>query len=238
VDRCPFAVNPGGQLSDSSLLSHHSMFSSSLVVKGFASLASFLLLQLYRRNPDDTTLADQLCSSEGESYSSLLDSIIIETERLCPPVIGVMRRVTKTDGVDLLSSKTNVPCGWDVWPYFPSANRDKSAFGDDASTFKADRYLGRHESPPPLTFGAGVKNCPGQQIVRLWLRELAISIVGNRITSGYDIQFDTQGMDSGVQDLLGWLPVNQSVSWKSVKQLPTQRPRKAIEVHITPRPAA
>lgn len=214
------------------------MFSSSLVVKSFASLATALLLQFFRLDKETkSTLASELVSFEDDLYFTRLDGVITETERLSPPIIGVMRRITSKDGINLEASKTYVPCGWDIWPYFPLANRDKTAFGDDAGLFKANRYWESHNTPNPLTFGAGVKACVGQDIVRLWLREMATSVMGKRnLSTGYDLKFEQDDIDDGVQSLLGWLALEKDSPWKGgVKQLPTQRPRKAISVFISPK---
>lgn len=207
------------------------MFSSSLVVKAFASIASALLLQVFHIDTESKrSLADRLHSLQGDEFDDLLESIITETERLSPPIIGVMRQVTSAKGIDLDSSQTNVPCGWDVWPYFPLINRDKNVFSGDADLFKADRYLKGTNAPLPLTFGAGVKNCAGQEIIRLWLRHLILGFLGrsNDSVASYKLQVESDAIDRGVQCWLGWLPMEQSISWRGVKQLPTQRPRKAI----------
>lgn len=238
TQQCPFAVNVRGKLSSSSLSSHHAMFSSSLVVKSFASLATALLLQLFKVNENSkTTLASELLSIEDDLYNSRLEGVITETERISPPIVGVMRRVTSRNGIKLEASKTNVPCGWDIWPYFPLANRDKTTFGDDASLFKAHRYWQTPNTPRPLTFGAGVKSCVGRNIVRMWLRELAVCFLGRGNTLiGYDMEFEQVQMDDGVQSWLGWLAEEKDSTWKGgVKQLPTQRPRNAISVEIRPK---
>lgn len=219
------------------------MFSSSLVAKAFASLLTALLLQLYRRSSDtarDETLAESLarCGQRDPSEAmNRLDAIITETERISPPIIGVMRRVQVTPGLTLTGSQSvravGIPCGWDVWPYFPLANRDDSVF-QQADIFNAERYLAHPTPPPPLSFGAGVKSCLGYDMVRLWLRTTAAAAIGLRgeRSCAISMTFDEEGLDAGVRSWLGWEESDRSTSWRSVKQLPTQRPRKPIMVHM------
>jgi hypothetical protein len=67
--------------------------------------------------PGDQSLASLLRSQPGQTRAAMLESIILETERLSPPEIGVMRRAQQdivlptTLGGD---GRHDVPAGHDV----------------------------------------------------------------------------------------------------------------------------
>lgn len=73
----------------------------------------------------------------------MLKSTILETERLSPLEIGVMRRgwqdtaLSTTLGGD---ERHDVPARHDVWLYLAGANRDSTVF-EDAERFHFDRCI-------------------------------------------------------------------------------------------------
>ena len=76
------------------------LFTSSLAVKALASILTAIILNLYIRNRSEeknsNTLAAQISSIESiDEYRELLKSTILETEHLSPPVISIMRRITR-----------------------------------------------------------------------------------------------------------------------------------------------
>lgn len=235
---CPFSERAKDRgIADASNASHHAMFSSNLVVKAFASLAAALVLQLYRQQPGQATLAERIRSLATDEAEGVISAVVTETERVSPPIIGVMRTVVKDEGLSLHRAGVCIPRGWDAWPYLPLANRDEAAFGPDAACFRWDRYRngkGSHDGcKQPLTFGAGVKPCGGSAIIRSWLRGVAMRLISSRIS----LNFAEEDLGAGVQDWLGWYdqPSNagKRATWRgSVKQLPTQRPHKGILVVI------
>lgn len=108
---CPFLKQ--AKVSNADAASHALLFTSSIAVKALSSLltAFVLNLLLWRdprqdlspRTPDgksteraSTSLAE-LVRSQGDTddRARLLRSIMLETERLSPPVVGVMRRVQR-----------------------------------------------------------------------------------------------------------------------------------------------
>ena len=187
---CPFLKQ--GRVSKDDASNHALLFTSSLAVKALASLLTAFVLNLYLwrdTSPDDqvddnnsgdkekastskstatTPSLAQLIRSQGDpdARARMLRSILLETERLSPPVVGVMRRVQRdillkpagtTNGRilhgvhndDPSSSSSGgaataahaVQAGHDIWLYLAGASRDPAIFGDDADLFRFDRYM-------------------------------------------------------------------------------------------------
>ena len=202
---CPFLQTPRPPaMKNDSLDSHLSMFSSSLVIKAMASYLTFAILQL-SRHP-----------------AANLDHLLLESDRLSPPIIGVLRRVL--DDPWRPSAALRIPVGWDAWLYFPLINRDSKVYGDDANLFRAERWV-EEGLPRPMTFGRGAKTCLGQELVRRMGR-LVLQHVG-KVTVESEV-------DRSVQDFLGWIDNEElrGKGWKGVKQLPVQRPREAVMVRF------
>lgn len=185
---CPFLQR--GNVTEDDAANHTLLFTSSLAVKALASLLTAFILNLFlwhdpahhdpteeRDNNADgekkrsTSLAE-LIRSQGDKHvrERMLRSILLETERLSPPVVGVMRRAQR--GLALrsdnhpgahpqsqtaasrndksarmntprpsTSSEHPVPSGHDIWLYLSGASRDPSVFGEDADLFRFDRYM-------------------------------------------------------------------------------------------------
>ena len=109
---CPFLKQ--GTTSREDAANHALLFTSSLAVKSLASLLTAFVLNLYLwrdrghvymedgdgieevKGSTATSLAE-LIRSQGDldAQARMLRSILLETERLSPPVVGVMRRVQR-----------------------------------------------------------------------------------------------------------------------------------------------
>jgi hypothetical protein len=89
--QCPFH-STDGKIRPCKLESNALLFTSTIAVKAVKSLrtASLLNLHLFLSDP---SLVSRVRSRAPETRGALLDSILFETERLSPPVIGVMRRM-------------------------------------------------------------------------------------------------------------------------------------------------
>ncbi len=114
---CPFLKQ--GNVSRENAASHVLLFTSSIAVKALASLLTAFVMNLFLWRDQDqhqdqdhdrdesigsrdggsgkgmsTSLAE-LIRSQGAAHvrTRMLESILLETERLSPPVVGVMRRV-------------------------------------------------------------------------------------------------------------------------------------------------
>ena len=245
--KCPFAIND--EVAKTDVASHLLLFTSSLAVKASASILTAFLLNLYvapRSDSDDgTSLARRLRSIENdEDRNMLLYSTLLETERLSPPVVGIMRRSLKE--VILTSSQpgtmdTFIPKAWDVWMYFVGAARDPVIFGSTAEKFLPTRYYhsdsidGKMEG---FAFGDGPKACLGGSMMREIMTTVAKTCIGilpagSEANMRLDIQADAGSIPRGVQGWLGWQTNVLPEEWaKDMKQLPTQRPVKAIDVKI------
>ncbi|MCJ1413084.1 hypothetical protein MMC19_007186 [Ptychographa xylographoides] len=219
---CPFLRHSEVDLED--LSSHSLLFTSSIANKALASLLTATVMNLFLQ-PGSMSLAAIVRSQPPENRETLLDSILFETERLSPPVVGVMRRVLNDVKLSLSADGNHhpIPAGCDVWLYFVGANRDSTIF-PDAEKFIFDRYMAE-ETPRGLAFGSGTKTCLGQDTVHQMILTVLITMIDVGIMLHGNIS------DLGVRGWLGWdAEVAPSVFAKDLKQLPCQRPRKPVIV--------
>ena len=206
---CPF-LQPSSSsgISKQSQNSHTSMFSSSLVIKALSSYLTFAFLQL------------------SVHFSANIDHLLLETERLSPPIIGVLRRVLDTPWRP--TDDLEIPVGWDTWLYFPLINRDQKVYGDDANLFRPERWeeTGLAE---PMTFGRGSKVCLGKELVR----RIGRLVLQEVTKDGVRVKIEGE-VERSVQDFLGWVDDEdvRKEGWKGVKQLPVQRPREVVKVRF------
>lgn len=226
---CPFLRQTRCTKRDIS--SHCLLFTSSIVNKALSSLLTAVLANLFLM-PREESLAVLLRSQTAQDREATLRSIVLETERLSPPVIGVMRRVQQD--VILLTGDGDgavhdVPAGHDLWLYLAGASRDGTVF-EDAERFHFDRFI-REEgkgSPHGFGFGAGSKACLGSDIMRRIVTTVALELIEA------DLEMEGTIDEPGVKGWLGWEDVAPSAFAKDLKQLPCQRPRHAIMVTIRP----
>lgn len=223
-------ANAEAGLSMEEIRDHVLMMTSSLAVKGLASLLTAFLLNLFLFENDGATLAEKMLSltidgSGNEAHRKQLESIYLETERLSPPIVGVMRRATKdvviqSDGEEV---DTIIPSGWDVWSYFVGGGRDPMAFGENCNSFQPGRYMDEN-IPEPLGFGAGSKSCLGKRLVR----EIALHIADYLLIN--HISLDGNISSPGLRAWLGWDKATTEQWAADLKQLPTQRPKDPVMV--------
>lgn len=224
---CPFARAEG--IESEEVAANALLFTSSIALKSLASLLTASLLNIYLF-PGETSLVEKLRACDGDGRERLLRSILKETERLSPPVVGVMRRVQE----DIVLSQPDeagatVPGGWDAWMYFVGANRNESVYGNAAS-FDAERFMedegeggGQAE---PLAFGAGRKTCLGKGLVREIVR-----IICEEVVDKVDLEGKIEA--DGVRGWLGWDgSVDAERMAKDMKQLPSQRPRDPVMLKV------
>lgn len=245
---CPFPPTSVGWEAD--VASHLLLFTSSLAVKALASLLTAFLLNLYvyrGRHAGETTLANKLVAMTSASdRQELLRSVCLETERLSPPVVGIMRRATRDVVLQPSHGSTNeqsslIPGGWDVWLYFVGASRDPAAFGPYEQAFVPKRYTrscsSHTEVKQGFAFGAGSKSCLGKEL----MREVAMTVVETCLGTlprddsreKWTLVAKAEDIPLGVQGWLGWQSDIKPEQWaKDMKQLPTQRPVKAINVQV------
>ncbi|MCJ1380815.1 hypothetical protein MMC17_003924 [Xylographa soralifera] len=206
--------------------SHCLLFTSSIANKALASLLTATIMNLFLL-PGPTPLAAIIRSHPPEMRGLLLESILLETERLSPPVVGVMRRVQTDVQLSLpeTEERHHVSAGCDVWLYLAGANRDPAVF-PDAEKFVFDRYMAS-EIPRGFAFGFGNKTCLGSEIVHQIVSLVATAIIDADITLHGNVS------DHGVKGWLGWeTGVPPSAFASDLKQLPCQRPRKPVLVDV------
>lgn len=243
--KCPFPYTSTGESED--IANHLLLFTSSLATKALASLLTAILLNVYVLNEKGSFLSAKIRALDDfEKRTQYIQSIISETERLSPPVVGIMRRTTRDIVIanrDDLTPSTLVPKAWDMWLYFVGAGRDSAEFGETAENFVSDRYLNTESSQPGgFAFGAGPKTCLGKELMRIIASEVLETclgqpdIPGTHNTSGeLDILLhdNRNELPPGVQGWLGWKPNVEPDDWaRDMKQLPTQRPRNPILVRL------
>lgn len=227
-----------GKRPQEEVVNHILMATSSLAVKAFASLLLAFLLNMYlfKANDGETDLyADCRARVAVDGTKTTAKAILRETSRLSPPVVGIMRRATTDSSFksrDNSSSEILVPEGWDIWSYFPGANRDTAMFGQDADRFRPDRYLPSETcgepAPEPIIFGLGHKRCLGASFVP----RAALAVLKAFEDAGVRVEGEVDA--PGVRGWLGWQIATAEEWAKDMKQLPTQRPSRPIEVRVVP----
>lgn len=247
--KCPFTVNNPDEAKD--IANHLLLFTSSLAAKGLASLLTAVLLNLFLFKGNGSSIANQIhdLNNNDERYDRI-QSMVRETQRLSPPVVGIMRRTTQDiilhpaidQGESESPSPTLVPKGWDLWLYFVGAARDPAAFGDTAENFVPSRYSKQCPDPEGFAFGAGAKACLGKYLMNSVAVTVAAACLGldqNASTTelptsvAVDIRADLKVIPAGVRSWLGWEAGIKPEEWaRDMKQLPTQRPRKPLMVKV------
>lgn len=180
-----------------------------------------------------------------DDQHKLIESIVLETERLSPPVVGIMRQTTADvilSGGSEQSPDVRIPGGWDAWLYFVGASRDTAVFGDTADSFVPHRYLQESgERTEGFAFGAGPKTCLGRELMRQIAMTVAKTCLGLG-EEGMDVHqhapiklgCSDDDIPEGVRGWLGWrADVKPDIWARDMKQLPTQRPTKPLIVTLT-----
>ncbi|KAL8683899.1 MAG: hypothetical protein Q9186_000110 [Xanthomendoza sp. 1 TL-2023] len=239
--KCPFAVSNAEEEQD--VANHTLLFTSSLAAKAIASLLTAVLLNLSCFKEAGTSLSTRIQSLQNlEQRSNYIQSLILETERLSPPVVGIMRRTTQDIVLHSTGERTPptlVPQGWDIWLYFLGAGRDHSVFGETAEEFVPCRYYDAPCSQSEgFAYGAGVKTCLGKDLMRMVATAVVETCIGEAQASEsaipiVEFEGDGSGLPAGVQGWLGWQSKVRPEEWaRDIKQLPTQRPRRPIMVKL------
>lgn len=228
---CPFHDAKKEMPETEEVSNHLLLFTSSLAVKGIASLLTAFLLNLFLSERGDVRLIEEVRRLEGNDRQKLLRSIESETERLSPPIVGIMRRVTRDTVIPTGSDNDDVliPKGWDTWLYFVGAGRDQTEFGPSANTFDPHRSMHPESHQKSMAFSMGSKRCLGQDLVR----DICMAIANTMLDNGMKLEGEISA--AGVRAWLGW-EVSEDVGpaeWaKDMKQLPTQRPARPVMVGV------
>ena len=208
---------------------HILMMTSSLAVKGLASLFTAFMLNLFLFDKHGVRVVDELTAMTGpdavQQRRQYLRCIYLETERLSPPIVGIMRRAARDMVVQGVDGGADVllPSGWDVWLYFVGGGRDPEVFGATCNSFDPHRYNNRN-TVHPLGFGAGPKSCLGVAFVREVILLVAEWLLDHRTTmKGTEPRI-------GVRAWLGWEDASPKQWAADMKQLPTQHPSAPVIV--------
>ena len=158
------------------------------LVAGHETTAALMEVALYYLAADPALAAQLREASLETSYDEVsknraLRAFLNECLRLWPPVPGFFRvsRVTQDLG------EYSVPAGRAVFVLALAAQRDREAWGEDADTFRAERFLearvtarsGRFFAP----WGAGPRSCIGRQFA---LHEAAVLL--STVLQHYDLE--------------------------------------------------
>mmetsp|Transcript_14289 Transcript_14289/g.18753 ORF Transcript_14289/g.18753 Transcript_14289/m.18753 type:complete len:480 (+) Transcript_14289:400-1839(+) len=198
---CPFMSSKQDSkdgLSKEERINHYLMFSSSMVAKALASVITSALLQLSQHPDRLEKLRESLSKSEKEDKEAItyLDCVILEVERLYPPIIGCCRFTNKPT---VIRGK-QVPAGTNVWCSVLTANRDSSKFPDPMK-FNPERWSKGNDSVEHFSFGAFDRACLGKPLAKVIVREVVKRIVLN---------FDWS-LEAGQNLNYRWLPVVRPV---------------------------
>ena len=213
------------------IINHILMATSSLAVKGFASLLLALILNLFiapHEQSDSRSLSESIKRGPQDARQSRLQAVFNETMRLSPPIVGVLRRTVRdctVSGSNDEEPDTLIPAGFEAWCYFSGANRDPTIFSDDADLFVPERYFSaKREVPNPLVFGEGAKSCLGAGFVST----TALAVADTLLDANIEILGSVDA--AGVKAWLGH-SIGKPEEWaRDMKQLPTQRPSRPISV--------
>lgn len=222
---CPF-LRPEN-LDKEEICANTLLFTSSIAVRALASLLTASILNLFL-SPYEPSLAARVRAEDATTRPILLNSILLETERLSPPVVGVMRRVQQDIVVESPEGQppTLIPAGWDIWLYFVGAARDDTAY-EIADKFVPERFISEAATKPGYAFGSGSKSCLARHLVR--------QIIGSVASAALAGNFEVDGSvkADGVRGWLGWdTGVSAEAFARDLKQLPCQRPKDPILVRI------
>ncbi|KAJ9659420.1 hypothetical protein H2198_003149 [Neophaeococcomyces mojaviensis] len=222
--RCPLLRRTEVDRDD--IANHCLLFTSSIANKALSSLLTATMMNIFLM--PNQNLAALLATQPEETRAVTLRSILLETERLSPPVVGVMRRVEEDIVLkDGTAGKGHmVSNGHDVWLYFVGAARDESVF-KDAQKFHFDRFMS-DATPHGFAFAAGRKTCLGNDTVRMM-----VFVVAEEMLKA-NIELRGEPQSEGVQVWLGWKATTgpQAIA-KDLKQLPCQRPRLPVWVEVS-----
>lgn len=236
--QCPFAYGSAagtGELGEDEIVSHVRLFTSSIANKALASLLTAYFLNIFvwrdERASQNQSLASLVRSQpEPEARTTMLRSVLYETARLSPPVIGVMRRAMQTVHLEPQPAPVDtenhaIPAGNDAWLYVAAANRDSSVF-TNAKDFRWDRYMSVDGSEGQgLAFGAGAKHCLGAEL----MYQICETVMQTVLDSG--LSFEGKLEYAGVREWLGWQRnAGPGAMARDLKQLPCQRPRRPVTV--------
>lgn len=139
-----------------------------------------------------------------------LSALVTETLRHTPVFTMPLMRVVPSPGAVIASHR--IPAGTDVSVCSAVLHRDKAVFGQDADTFKPERWLEkeyvRAHKELLFGFGAGHRACIGRNLATVEIQKVVATVVGRyRVGLVGEVQEGGEAeMESfGISDLKGGL---------------------------------
>ncbi|KAJ8317374.1 hypothetical protein KUTeg_005278 [Tegillarca granosa] len=181
---------------------HLLLFTSALVPKALSSLLTSFVIEV-AQTQGDSDIQDRI-----QTDTELMNSYLLEVQRLYPPFLGG-RRIMKED---VMVNGYKIPKGHAVLYVTYSAHRDPKAFTDPGD-FKPERWnnSNANDQDKLLCFGSGPRGCIGQTLV--WN---IIQTVIKKLFQRFHIKLQ-EGQD-----------LNR-------KMLPVSRPKNNVLAEFTPR---
>lgn len=148
----------------------------------------------------DGTISSPISDSEARKLP-YLQACIREGLRIWPPVTGMMSK-TVPKGGDTLNG-VFVPGGTDVGYCAWGLQRIKSVYGDDAETFRPERWLDVDEekfkemkSLQELVFVYGKWQCPGKDVAAIELNKVFVEVCPRSLASSLSISSPIQSKNT------------------------------------------
>lgn len=133
-----------------------------------------------RTEISNTQISSPIRESEARQMP-YLQAIIKEGLRMFPPVVGLMSKEVPPDG-DVINNKF-VPGGTKIGFGAYAIFRDKEAWGQDAETFRPERWLEvspeklkEMEATLELVFGYGRYQCLGKTLAIMELNKIFVEV--------------------------------------------------------------
>lgn len=215
-------------LTSEVIATHIGVLLNSATSKACAATLTFLILEL---SCDATGTLVRRCRDSD----SFLESCVMETLRLHPPLLGSIRRIgKKSSGV--IVNGTDVPGNHRLWTSTRHANCDEQVY-PSPEKFDPDRWALLREADfnsrsacpfrfptdadrnrkasaaPHLSFGAGSRRCPGRDLA--WTMIISSA---RRLLQRFSLRAD------------GW----ERVSVIDTRHFPVLRPSGPVRVRLTP----
>nr|XP_002130785.1 beta-amyrin 11-oxidase [Ciona intestinalis] len=152
-----------------SLEQHLLLFVSAVIPKAFASLiTSFIIVMA----GDDK----EALRARARTDSKFLDRVLLEVERMWPPLFAgrrLVRRTTTLESYDL-------PKDYAIMYVTHAAHRDPEVF-PEPNSFNPDRWITCNAGQEDLVlcFGSGPRCCVGTDLIRRILRDVASRLLQN-----------------------------------------------------------
>jgi cytochrome P450 len=173
-------------------------------------------------------ISDPITNEEAQNLE-YMQAVLKEGLRLMVPVnFGFPKRVPASG--DTICG-TFVPGGTDVYPNYGSLMRNRDVFGEDADTFRPERFLGggpniaRMAKTVDFAFGYGRTMCLGKSMALIELNKIFVEVSIN--TGGATTTFPPHGVTAF--DSRQEAPANYALTAIKELRLSDRKPGAALE---------